>query len=133
MRSQLGLHRRGRLASNGMPPPGPGPDPDPVDETDEPDTPEELAAALSALDTHAEIDAWVQEHEANLPERPNNWSGLSRANKREWVMANYDFTAPDPEEPVDPDPEPSEEGGEAEEAGDEEAGDEEEADEDDGA
>jgi hypothetical protein len=93
-----------------------------VNETDEPDTPEELELVLSTLDTHAEIDAWVQEHEANMPERPSNWSGLSRANKRAWVLANYDFAAPDPEAPVDPDPEPSE--------GDDEAGVE---DEDDGA
>lgn len=102
MRSQLGLHRRGRNMSDGTPPPGNiviPPDPDPS--VDEPDTPEELAVVLASLDSHAEIDAWVQEHEANLPERPDNWSGLSRANKKAWVSANYNFAAPDPVEPPD--------------------------------
>ena len=105
MRSQEGLHRRERWMSNGTPPPGQQqpPPPPPPEEDIEPDNAVELSAVLDRKVSHAQIDAWVQDHEANLPERPDDWSRMTRTQKRAWVQTNYNFAAPDPGDPPDED------------------------------
>jgi PKD domain len=168
MRSQLGLHRRGRPMSDGTPPPGTEPESDldvyldrveglkahfkasggepPLtydfgdgtthtpsdgyntahtyaeagaftvtvtdaeghtdtlvvrivsDASENPETAEELHEALEARKTHSALDAWVQDHEAFLPERPDNWTALTLDRKRDWVMENYDFEGVEPDD-----------------------------------